>query len=124
MAASTGSSAAQAGALATRATASDTTSVEANNGASNGRGRITRRVTGSVLELRDVHLVPLVDLGAKRDHAAGRAGDVVIHLGSGAHERARATVDVGNVDRVVRLSFVAHVRDAAAVGHPRRPALD
>src|SRR6266853_3425406 len=115
MAASTGSSAAQAGAPATRATASDTTSVEANNGASNGRGRITRRVTASVLELREVHLVPLVDLGAKRDHAAHRAGDVVVHLGPRAHERARAAVGVDDVDRVVVLPLVAHVHDAAVV---------
>src|SRR6267142_2087889 len=63
--------------------------------------------TASVLELRDVDLVPLVHLGAKRDQAARRAGDVVVHLGPGAHQRARAAVDVGDVDRVVRLSFVA-----------------
>src|SRR5947208_3401420 len=80
---------------ASRATASAT----ANKGANDGGW--ARRFTASVLELREVHLVPLIDLGTKRNHAARRAGDVVVHLGSRAYERARAGVDVGDVDRVV-----------------------
>src|SRR2546421_126726 len=79
----TGSSAPRAGAFTPRATASATASKEVNG----KRMRARRRVMTSIPELREVHLVPLVDLRAKRDHAPGRAGDIVVHLGSRAYER-------------------------------------